>query len=1455
MTFTDLAPRSRPIQRIFLSSTGDLTAHRDAVAIAIEKLGHLPVRMETFGARPYPPVAACEQQVRECNALVVIVAHRYGFVPSAEQGGRDGKSMTWIEVEAARSAPQTIEVFAYIVADAEVERDVQGLQRFKEWLKEDAGLVVDSFTSPDDLATKVTADLANWAMERLSQEGRGEVAEAGHALPPASHFHGRSALVDDLCKWWSDPAHPARVCAIVAAGGTGKTATLEQVVRRVHTLEPRGQTLVWSFHDEPHADDFLRAACQLFLGEQDGSAGGRRERLERGLREDNRPHLLVLDGLERLQGETAQETHTLGEIEDLGLRLLLRAIAGGLGQTRALVTSQLPLPDLHPWQSTGYSEVRLEDLEPEAAVAVLRAWEVRGNDRQLRALAQEVGFHALSVSVLGSFLATIGAGDPAFADRLDLRRQAEDEPQATQLACILEGYTQHLPAEERDFLVWLSFFPRGLSIDFLGLVLRSSRRAAGALARSGEADLLHLAHRLEARGLAFVYPRGTERIVTSHAFLRAWFRQLLGDGKEAISFHQAIRKAVAPTLKGYAQPRWGGWGAQKAPFPTDAEVLDRYEILIEHTRLAGKHRKAFYLYWFGLGSVSHLSESLGENARGARILAGFSASGLPEQTAPSLPLHERLLLLNAKALYLRALGQLAAAARHLAVCERWARQIRDRDKLCPILLNLAELALLRGRLPEARDYAREAHAQADDAALYREFLRPMALALRAEILEHLGALAEAQADAEAAGTLDRAASPNVHGLLLGSLGAVRGRTEADLEASRRNDGNREAARCHAVLARVALETNLEETSAHLDAVRTWTARSGDSRLIIEEHWIAADLARRRGDLHGALAEAQAGLDHAEAFGFGLLHIQMLTLLSRIHLAWPDAGTALQHARRALELATAPECSYAWGEADAAHLCGEASLALGEPGPARRCFEQALAVRERIEHPATWETVAALVRLGALPRIRELFNETALVARLLRGHQEGEAFVLLVDSPPTTPNAATRIERARAALAGPCAALPSATDPATLHELLRQATLVVVEHGGRPDDVFLHTLSDFVAGDGDSSEILWTFRDVDADAISIQERAILDGLAPGIARRRVALYGGVDGHRLFTRLVNHLDTAETASAPSAPLSASPFLVGSPVLRDEDFFGRDMERSMLEGALQVGQPVQILGELQTGKTSLLRWAERHARQAGQWSVAWVNAQQLVGPSATELVLAAALSLGRLPEIESLLAGEPGLSETRAAERALLPLLPLVLLVDEDSHLASPGHGFDQVFLDFLHALSQEGKLLWISAGGEDLGTLFRQAGLSPDFLSASKKILLGQLGRAPAKALLARALAPESVNPMLEMAGGFVFGLQLLGDLLWQKRGMDVAAMEAAARLAPIFESWWQRQSAEDRSFLRRAGKGLPVLQLSNPVRRRVRRLAEAGLLAEEDGIFTLPGALWRRFVNETEEKEL
>ena len=667
--------------KVFLSSTAqDLVAHRKVADDTILRLSNESVLMERFSPMSGEPVAECERKARESDLVVCILAHRYGFVPDKGRG-----SITRREVEAAKAAGK--DVLVWIVADdylwaekkeqdlltdptvlanparvAEVLVGMQSLLDFKAWLR--ASFVCEVFTTPDDLGRKIAVALSNRGQDKAASRAvpaasvRGEVRIV-HALQPAPHFRGRDSLVKELTTWVADLASPDRVWSLVAAGGTGKTAVAERVVSRMQPGE--ANVLVWSFYERPNADAFLRECNQLFLGEDEGPAGGRLERLERGLR-DGRPHLIVVDGLERIQ-EDAGGGRVRGELSDHSLKLLLRALAAGLGRARALVTSRFPLVDLDPWMNRGYRDTRLDDLPPEAAVAVLRGWGVIGDDERLRAAAAQVGHHALSLAVLGSYLRSFAGGRIEAVRDFELDAVTGDDPRAAKLARVLAYYAQRLPAEERELLARLSVFPRGVTIELLGVLVDAGGEVAGLLVKA-KPRLGALLGSLLNRGLVFQYRSDPTVTWTAHPFLRERFRELLGCPQESVF------DVVAQSL---------GAGLEERPEtkPTEPAVLDRYERLIEATRLAGREQEAFDLYWYWLGGYEHLGWVLGEYERGYRILAAFSATGRADDLGLTMVLRERSILANVLALFASELGRLAEARVIGLLSNSWMKTLAE----------------------------------------------------------------------------------------------------------------------------------------------------------------------------------------------------------------------------------------------------------------------------------------------------------------------------------------------------------------------------------------------------------------------------------------------------------------------------------------------------------------------------------------------------------------------------------------------------------------------------------------------------------------------------------------------------------------------------------------------------------------------------------------------------------
>ena len=981
--------RSKPIFTVFISSTAiDLGAHRKKVEEALLRLEQLPVEMETFGAKPDDSVSTCRRLAAEADAVVVVVAHRYGWVPSAEQGGDGTKSITWLEAEAALAHDRP--VFAFLVdpkAEWSLPREqdqlldstvdplkvaaaVKGLQQFKAFLET---RIRDTFTTPDNLQAKVALSLAPWlngeiarwhhdrstgaAAASVSPPTRQWDARIVHALQPAPHFEGRATQLQELHEWWDDPAPAARVLSLVAAGGTGKTALAEQALRYVEQRRRPGGLFVWSFYEDQKTEAFLRAACRYFEeAPGDDVGGGWLERLQIALA-DGRPHLLILDGLERVQSE-GTGGRIRGELDEHSIRLLLQSIARGLKQTRTLITTRFDVVDLHSFSGQGYRRMMLDDLDPVAARYVLRAWGVKGDDGTVDRLTELVGRHALSVSVLGSYLGTYWNGDPAHAPDFELDDVQTTDKTASRLARVLSEYAKRLSDRERDLLTRLSTFSRGVDLTLLGSLAQAGGPVAASLAGCQQACLRVILGRLKAQGLVFTYQKHETDQFSAHPFLRDYFQNLLG--VPAHDVHEVIRASLAPELN--AKPR---------RMPIEPALLDRYDTLIESTRLAGRLSEAISLYRSVLGEYNHLGLGVGDYDRGARLHAGFASDRLAFDKLDPV---EQSFVIYERGLFMGDLGDLTQAELALEEAATRDRKLENVGYLSVDLRHLACLLWKQGRLSDARDAALESvrlafdHRSADRLAMsyyHLAYVEAM-LGRTGESNEHFAMALNPRgqlnvptgfADARSGylmieqeiRTGDPKLSPYRISYLMGNCQS-RGLL-------------REIPRYQLLLGHLSLESNdLKGARTALGEVRGWTDRTRDIELTLRAYCLASAIALHDRHLAGAQAEAASGLPLAESCGYRLIAIDLLLQQAAISLAVPDPAASLVVARQAHGMSTRAECRYVWGEADALHAIGLAHLALGELGAARAPLEQSAEIRERIGHPRLTDTRRALATL-------------------------------------------------------------------------------------------------------------------------------------------------------------------------------------------------------------------------------------------------------------------------------------------------------------------------------------------------------------------------------------------------------------------------------------------------------------------------------------------------------------
>jgi tetratricopeptide (TPR) repeat protein len=966
---------TRPVLKIFISSTAvDLMAYRDNVRDAVLRLKNLPIAMETFSAQSGQPAGDCIRMAREADAVICIVAHRYGYVPPPELGGDGESSITWLEVDAAKRADKP--VFAFLVdpkapwtdikeqdrltseppeKSAEIVKAVQKLQEFKAYLGRECTL--QTFTNPLDLATHVTAALANFA----PKPGHSPVSTARvwqplfcHALQPAQHFRGRAAKLQELKDWLESPVSPDRVVSVVAAGGTGKTALVHEALHQA-TLSDRAGVFVWSFYEDPRTDVFLRAAHLYFTGEKDTPTGGMLERLQLALSGDA-PHVLVLDGLERVQSDEGPRRR--GEIEDQQLKRLVRALAGGVGSARALVTSRFPLVDLDGWTGAGHRAIVLDDLELPVALEVLRAWGVRGDDDTLTRLIEPLNiggfYHALSSAVLGSYLGNFAGGDPSRAPEFSLEDAQESDPKARRLSRILEQYAKALTAAERDLLARLSLFPRGVKVELLGWIVQSGGEVAGVLIGLSDHQLVKHLERLKALGLVFRYVTDGQAVYSAHPFLREFFRNLLKTKPESV--HESVRAKLAPSLE--AQPKTS---------PSAPAILDRYELLIEQTLLAGRVQDAFDLYWYGLGGYKNLAWVLGESGRGLRILERFVPQDDFSLIEPHLALRDRSALVNALGLFAKDLGNLVRARGALIYVRGLDQSASDQTNEGIDAQNLALVELAAGHFREALGYSESAVLL--DIAPKNHTKDLNALSYRATSHFNLGNITAATADFQRATELVGGPLLGTGGIREAECNRLRGdrpgalsQTQANREAMIRNHYNADVCRCNALLATLLLPDNPAKAAQHLQDARTFANRSGIVELQLRCFQAACELQRHLGDHPQAIAEAEAGILLADTCGFGQYSIDLRLALAETHLAAGDARTALQNARAALDRSEHSDSQYAWGQADGRHFCGLAHLRLGERELARQRLTAALKLREHLGHGRIEETRRALEQL-------------------------------------------------------------------------------------------------------------------------------------------------------------------------------------------------------------------------------------------------------------------------------------------------------------------------------------------------------------------------------------------------------------------------------------------------------------------------------------------------------------
>ena len=696
-------------KRVFISSTSiDLPEHRQKVIDACNQLHLIPDGMKHWPAADSEALKFCLDKVNQADVFVGIYAHRYGWIPPGES-----KSIT--ELEYDRAVERGIPRYLFVMGDDHpVKRkdiDTDDKARLLEAFKQRIGgeRVWKTFDNADQLHAHVLHALS--ASAKPDDDGDDDIpTDLTHLPAGAAHFLGREHELAALDAAWASAGKTALV-ELIAPGGTGKTALVKRWLEHVKTDNWRGASRVfaWSFYSQGSGDE-RNASEDLFLAEAIKFFGVAVETSlnpadkGRALAEAIVAHrcLLVLDGLEPLQHPPGP---LAGELRAPGLKALLTHLATAGRPGLALLTSREALKDLDEWANspTGAAlRIDLGNLSDRDGAALLHAEgankagsaPIAADDAELKEASQQVKGHALTLSLLGNYLALAFTGDIRQFDQIDWA-EANAETKGGHAFRVIAAYERWFAGEGKApellaALRLLGFFDRPATPENLAAL-----RAAPAIAGLTEAliDLKSTRWNATLKRLQDLrlleHDAGTGRL-DAHPLLREYFAATLSKNQPE-AWQEGHRRLYQQLKDSVPHHPEGLTGLQAL-----------YQAVVHGCR-AGLYQEALNEVYIsrilrGTGSDGFYSaKKLGAFGADLGAVACFFTEPW-QRLAPGLPVGDQAWLLNEAATRLRALGRLAEALEPMWVGAESAEAQADWKNAAIYYGNLSLLQLSLGRI-------------------------------------------------------------------------------------------------------------------------------------------------------------------------------------------------------------------------------------------------------------------------------------------------------------------------------------------------------------------------------------------------------------------------------------------------------------------------------------------------------------------------------------------------------------------------------------------------------------------------------------------------------------------------------------------------------------------------------------------------------------------------------------
>jgi len=326
------------------------------------------------------------------------------------------------------------------------------------------------------------------------------------------------------------------VLGLIGFGGEGKSSLTRQwlsSLSRASVSPVLDGVFWWGFYEKNNVDEFFEAAISYLSQEKFDlntlpSTNARANFLAAMLK--SRRYLFVLDGFEVMQYPTG-DNYAL--IKNNSLLEFLTYFSAGDHQSFCLITSRFPILDLIQFITYKQCNVnRLSDLEGKV---LLKNIGVKGDDFKLEKIVQDWDGHALTLSLIGSYLVKHFKGGVNFIDNIPSPTASKDRYE--QVGRVLDRYNEYLDKEEQKALELFCAFRLPIPESALDSFFMSRKKIADRLTDN--------------RILRFI---SREKRYTIHPLIRSFYtQQLIEKSCLNIEIHQSISKYYLSIAKEISQ--------------------------------------------------------------------------------------------------------------------------------------------------------------------------------------------------------------------------------------------------------------------------------------------------------------------------------------------------------------------------------------------------------------------------------------------------------------------------------------------------------------------------------------------------------------------------------------------------------------------------------------------------------------------------------------------------------------------------------------------------------------------------------------------------------------------------------------------------------------------------------------------------------------------------------------